>query len=65
MPKNSHLLVAIVLSALAATKANAEIVSAVAPVGDLASIQSEMFIGKAKLVQEQVYADLRKYRSDG
>ncbi|MGP8437814.1 type IV pilus biogenesis protein PilP [Paraburkholderia fungorum] len=64
MRKNNRVLLAIVASGMAATAVCAQTVPAVATVGDLASIQSQTLLGKAKLVREQVYADLRKY-SDG
>ncbi|WP_161790898.1 type IV pilus biogenesis protein PilP [Paraburkholderia sacchari] len=65
MRKNNHLFLAIVVCSLIATEACAQTVPAVATVGDLASIQSDTLLGKAKLAKEQVYADLRKYSGEG
>lgn len=60
MRKNNHLVLTFVACAVLTTPALAQSVPSVATVGDLASIQSDTLLGKAKLVHAQVYADLRK-----
>jgi type IV pilus biogenesis protein PilP len=60
MRKNNHLVLAAIACAVLTTPTFAQSVPSVATVGDLASIQSETLLGKAKLVHAQVYADLRK-----
>jgi type IV pilus biogenesis protein PilP len=60
MRKNNHLVLAVAACAVFSADAFAQSVPSVATVGDLASIQSETLLGKAKLVNAQVYADLRK-----
>lgn len=65
MRKNSHLILALVAFGLIATDAIGQTVPAVATVGDLATIQSDTLLGKARLAKEQVYADLRKINGEG
>jgi type IV pilus biogenesis protein PilP len=64
MRKNNHLVMAVAACVVCVGHAMAQSVPAIATVGDLASIQSETLLGKAKLVKAQVYADLRKFSGD-
>ncbi|MBN3815211.1 type IV pilus biogenesis protein PilP [Paraburkholderia sp. Se-20369] len=65
MRKNNHAFLVVLVCALCAGRAMAEPVPAVATVGDIASIQSETLLGKAKLAKAQVYADLSKFSGEG